>query len=80
MPVTLSIKNVSDEVAQRLKQRAARNRRSLQGELLTIVEDAAAAPPDSLREIGELARRLGLHAETGESARMVREDRDDPRR
>jgi plasmid stability protein len=29
--MTLSIKNVPDELAQRLKERAARNHRSLQG-------------------------------------------------
>ncbi len=32
MPVTLSIKNVPDDVAQRLREIAAANHRSLQGE------------------------------------------------
>ena len=41
MPVNLSIKNTPDDVAERLRRRAARNRRSLQGELLAIVEAAA---------------------------------------
>ncbi len=41
MAVNLSIKNVPDHVAQRLRERAARNHRSLQKELLTIVEVAA---------------------------------------
>ena len=41
VPVTLSIKYVPDDVAQRLRERAARNQRSLQGELLAIVEEAA---------------------------------------
>lgn len=41
LPVTLSIKYVPDHVAQRLRERAARNHRSLQGELLAIVEEAA---------------------------------------
>jgi antitoxin FitA len=39
--MNLSIKDVSAEVAARLRERAARNRRSLQGELLVIVEQAA---------------------------------------
>ncbi len=39
--MSLSIKRVPDEVAQRLRERAARHRRSLQGELLDIVEQAA---------------------------------------
>ena len=38
--MTLSIKYVPDHVARRLRERAARNQRSLQGELLAIVEDA----------------------------------------
>ena len=40
MTVTLSIKNVPEELAQRLKDRAARNHRSLQGELMAILEYA----------------------------------------
>ena len=42
MTVTLSIKNVPDGVAERLRQRAERNRRSLQKELLALVEQAVA--------------------------------------
>jgi antitoxin FitA len=80
MTVTLSIKNVPDELAQRLRDRAARNHRSLQGELIAIIEAAAIQPARSLREFGEFAARLGLRSEPGESARMVREDRDDPDR
>ena len=41
MGVNLSIKDVPDEIAERLRQRAARNHRSLQGELMSIVERAA---------------------------------------
>jgi plasmid stability protein len=41
VPVTLSIKYVPDHVARRLRERAARNHRSLQGELLAIVQEAA---------------------------------------
>jgi plasmid stability protein len=42
MSVNLSIKDVPDDVADRLRQRAARNHRSLQGELMAIVTDAVA--------------------------------------
>jgi antitoxin FitA len=77
--VTLSIKNVSDDVAQRLKQRAARNHRSLQGELLAIIEDAARQPPKTIGEFAAFVERLGIRS-SSESARMVREDRDDPGR
>ena len=80
MTVTLSIKRVSDEVARRLKERAARNHRSLQGELMAIIEAAAGERARSLRDLGDLAKRLGLHSPAGKAARSVREDRDDPNR
>lgn len=40
MPVNLSVKNVPDDLAERLRLRAAANRRSLQRELLSILESA----------------------------------------
>ncbi len=47
MGVNLSIKDVPDDVAERLRRRAARNHRSLQGELMAIVEQAARADESS---------------------------------
>ena len=41
MSVNLSIKHVPDDVAESLRQRAERNHRSLQRELLALVEQAA---------------------------------------
>jgi plasmid stability protein len=40
MPVNLSIKSVPDEVARRLRNRAALNQRSLQQEVLEILRQA----------------------------------------
>jgi plasmid stability protein len=40
MPVTLTIKQVPDALAQSLRERAERHRRSLQRELLLILEEA----------------------------------------
>lgn len=37
----LSIKDVPEDLAEALRQRAARNHRSLQGELMAIIERAA---------------------------------------
>ena len=76
MPINLSIKNTPDDVAERLRRRAARNRRSLQGELLAIVEaavrdDEAATPQTILAEV----RRLGLTT-PDEAATILRVDRD----
>ncbi len=45
LSVNLSIKGVPDSTAQKLRLRAERNHRSLQGELMAIVEAAADAPP-----------------------------------
>ena len=42
MSINLSIKGVSAQVAERLRARADRHHRSLQGELMAIVERAAA--------------------------------------
>lgn len=45
MPVSLSIKGVPEALAARLRQRAARNHRSLQRELMALLEAAAQPPP-----------------------------------
>ncbi len=42
----LSIKDVPEAWAEALRQRAARNHRSLQGELMALVERAVQATPD----------------------------------
>lgn len=44
MPVNLSVKNVPETLAARLRRRAERNHRSLQGELMAILETAANEP------------------------------------
>jgi antitoxin FitA len=76
MPVNLSIENAPDHVVQRLRRRAERHHRSLQGELLAIIEAAArqddpAAPSDILTEV----RQLGLQTPS-EAAALIRADRD----
>jgi plasmid stability protein len=81
MTITLSIKNVADELAQRLKERAARNHRSLQGELMAIIESVAnPAPPAMIDEIYARVQASGLRTPRGESARIMRLDRDGVRR
>lgn len=44
MPLNLSIKGVSETLAAQLRARAERNHRSLQGELMAIIERAALEP------------------------------------
>lgn len=46
MPANISIKNVPDEVARGLRNRAARNNRSFQQELLEILKQAAKDQPE----------------------------------
>jgi plasmid stability protein len=74
--MNLSIKNVPDEIVQRLRQQAARQRRSLQGELLAIIEEAVRSEEDlSPVELLAAVRALGLRT-AGDSAKIVRADRD----
>lgn len=51
MPVSLSIKDVPEALAERLRARATRNHRSLQRELMAIVEAAAAGPDAPVRAL-----------------------------
>lgn len=76
--VTLSVKNVPADLAKRLKERAARNHRSLQGELLQILEHAGRSL--SFDDLADLARRFGIKSHRNESTQWIREDRDDRRR
>lgn len=74
--MNLSIKNAPDAVVARLRERARRHHRSLQGELVAIIEAAAnegalASPREVLAEV----RRLGLTT-PGEAASIVRAARD----
>ena len=77
MPVNLSIKNAPDDLVVRLKARAERNHRSMQGEVLAILEEAVRSPrrltPDEfLAEI----RKLGFKTPS-ESAEIIRKMRDE---
>lgn len=76
MPVNLSIKNAPDRVVQRLRDRAERHHRSLQGELLAIIEAAVEDDrPATAAEILAEVRRLGLSTPK-EAVDIVRADRD----
>lgn len=77
MPINLSIKNVPDELAERLRRRAERSHRSLQGELMTILTEAAgrSAGRLSIQEARQRVAELGLKT-PGESTAMIRADRD----
>ena len=74
--VNLSIKNVPEELTAKVRQRATRNHRSLQGELLATLE--ASFREESKLTPGEVlarVRSIGLSTPSG-SVAFVREDRD----
>ena len=51
MPVSLSIKAVPDALVEQLRRRAEDNHRSLQRELMAIVEAAVQTPPRATRPV-----------------------------
>lgn len=89
MPVNLSVKNVPDDLAERLRRRAERNRRSLQRELISILESAVGHLPESgddtpradnrrpitIEELCEITRKL-FPEETESSVEYIRQMRE----
>jgi plasmid stability protein len=76
MALNLSIKRVPEDVARELRRRATKHHRSLQGELLAILEESVRSdllltPEELLAEV----RKSGLKTRE-ESARFMRQDRN----
>lgn len=72
----LSVENIPEDLLDRLRRRAERNHRSLQDEVMCILEEAAAEEGElSLRELRAHIDELGLRT-LGEATQIVREDRD----
>ena len=72
---SLTIKNIPEETLVLLRERAKRHHRSLQGELMLILEEAIAPPKSSLDQIQRRVEELGIS--TGDdSTRWIRELRD----
>ena len=73
--MNLSIKNVPEDLVARLRDRAKQHHRSLQGELLAILEDTLSSTPLTVYVAYRRVRQPDFM--TGdEVVRMVREDRD----
>jgi plasmid stability protein len=72
--VSLSVKSVPRELANALRARARMNHRSLQGELLDILESAVRPRPFDARAFLDRVQALGIST-PGESVRMIRQDR-----
>jgi len=75
MPVTLSIKDVPDDLADALRERARRNHRSIQGELMAILEHNLGGRPFRAFALLDRVRSLGLQT-PAEAVAIVREARD----
>jgi len=77
----LLIRNVPEHVVNALKTRAAQRHRSLQGELLAVLEAASGDPTGAAQSAAAVAERirnaLATRTETlGDSTELVREDRE----
>ncbi len=75
MPVNLSIKHVPDRIVAELRRRAAAHHRSLQGELLAVLEEAVSPRPLSIKEARAQIESLALRT-ANNSAKIIRADRD----
>ena len=73
--MNLSIKNVPDALVNHLRRRAKKNHRSLQGELMALIEQTVS--PEKLSVEEARSKICALRYQTGsDGERMVREDRD----
>jgi plasmid stability protein len=75
MPVSLSIKSVPDDLVRALRQRAARNHRSIQGELMDILETAVRPKPFRADLLVKRIQALGFSTPR-EATAMIRRDRE----
>ena len=81
---TINVRQLNDGVAQKLKQRAAGNDRSLEGEarhiLTRAVEDDMAAKREAFRALAAKLRRKTEGRAQTPSEVLIRKDRDNGHR
>ena len=75
MAVNLSIREVPDEWAEKLKERAKRNHRSQQGELLAILEEVLRPKRLTMQEVSRKIQEMNFST-PAESTQLIREARD----
>jgi plasmid stability protein len=56
-----TLKNIPDEIYEKIRIRAARNRRSINGEIIDILAAVAVPKRQSVEEILAIARELRSH-------------------
>jgi len=79
--VTVTIKNIPEQVYERIKAQAKKNHRSINGEILSILEQAISLPPIDVQATLERARKVReLTADytitADEIERMINEGRE----
>ncbi len=73
----LTIRNVDDEVVERLKKKAKDNGRSLEAELRELLKQAAKRKsPEELLAIADRIAAMTPDVPQTDSAELLREDRD----
>lgn len=70
------IRDLAPETVDRLKERARRHRRSLQGEIKLILEKEAASAADDAWALADTIRASFGRKRFSDSAALIREDRD----
>lgn len=56
--VTITIKNIPEEIYERVKNQARINHRSINGEILSILEQAISIPPINVEETLKRAKKI----------------------
>jgi hypothetical protein len=77
--VNITVKNIPDTVYRAIKRVAKRNRRSLNSEIIRVLETEA-AEAERLRQLGNLREELDRFAATlpplDDSTPLIRQDRE----
>lgn len=75
MSVSLSIKSVPSDLARALRQRADQNHRSIQGELMHILETAVRPRPFRAGALIQRIQAVGVRT-PGDGTAIIRRDRN----
>jgi len=75
MARTLTLRNVPEAVLRALRGRARRNRRSMQKEILSILEEAAIDRASLVAQLAALRVRLGANMTLDEIHKAIEEGR-----
>lgn len=74
---TLTIRNLDDEVVEKLKQRAKAHHRSLEAEVRVLLIEAASRPSrEEFFKQAERIRAMTPNVPQTDSTELIREDRD----